>query len=101
TAKDKYLPQHAYSETSEQLAARWIVEWENGIDGTGIKPGLIKSGVDKAPLSEVQQKIIDATALAHLATGLTIGIHTGNGDAANEELKILERRGVAPSARIW
>ncbi len=100
-AQEKYLPQHAYSETAEQLAARWIDEWKNGIDGSSIKPGLIKSGVDKTPLSEVQQKIIDAAALTHLATGLTIGIHTGSGDAANEELKILERRGVAPSARIW
>ena len=100
-AQEKYLPQHAYSETAEQLAARWINEWTNGIDGTGIKPGLIKSGVDKAPLSGVQKKITDAAALTHLATGLTIGIHTGNGDAANEELNILERRGVAPSSRIW
>ena len=100
-AQEKYLPQHAYSETAEQLAARWIDEWKNGIDGSGIKPGLIKSGVDKTPLSEVQQKIIDAAALTHLATGLTIGVHTGSGDAANEELKILERRGVAPAARIW
>ncbi|HYI76390.1 MAG TPA: phosphotriesterase [Chryseolinea sp.] len=100
-AKEKYLPEHAYSETSEQLAARWIEEWKNGIEGTGIKPGLIKSGVDNAPLSEVQRKIIDAAALTHLATGLTIGVHTGSGDAANEQLEILERRGVAPSARIW
>lgn len=100
-AQEKHLPKHAYSETAEQLAARWINEWTNGIDGTGIKPGLIKSGVDKAPLSDVQKKIIEAAALTHLATGLTIGIHTGNGDAANEELNILERRGVAPSARIW
>jgi len=100
-AQEKYLPRHAYSETAEQLAARWIDEWKNGIDGSSIKPGLIKSGVDKTPLSEVQAKIIDAAARTHLATGLTIGIHTGSGDAANEELKILERRGVAPSARIW
>jgi predicted metal-dependent phosphotriesterase family hydrolase len=100
-AQEKYLPQHSYSESAEQLAARWIAEWQNGIDGTGIKPGLIKSGVDKAPLSDVQKKIIDAAGLTHLATGLTIGIHTGSGDAANEQLKILERRGVAPSARIW
>ena len=100
-AQEKYLPQHAYSETADQLAARWIAEWKNGIDESGIKPGLIKSGVDKTPLSKVQQKIIDAAALTHLATGLTIGIHTGSGDAAKEELKILERRGVAPWARIW
>ncbi|HEX6227327.1 MAG TPA: phosphotriesterase [Chryseolinea sp.] len=100
-AKEKYLPQHAYSETPEQLAARWIAEWEKGIEGTGIKPGMIKSGVDKAPLSAVQEKIVDAAALTHLSTGLTIGIHTGDGEAANRQLAILERRGVSPSARIW
>ena len=100
-AQEKYLPKHAYTETAEQLAMRWTNEWKNGIDGTGIKPGLIKSGVDKAPLSEAQRKIISATAIAHLATGLTIGIHTGDGAAAREELDILKTHGVAPSARIW
>jgi phosphotriesterase-related protein len=99
--KEKYVPKHAYSETSEQLAARWIAEWKNGIEGSGIRPGLIKTGVDQAPLSTVQHKLIEAAALTHLATGLTIGVHTGNGEAANEQLKILDAKGVAPSARIW
>lgn len=100
-AKEKYLPGHAHTETSEQIAARWINEWKNGIDGTDIKPGFIKTGVDKAPLTTTQRKIIDAAAITHLATGLTIGVHTGNGDAANEQLEILKTRNVAPSARIW
>jgi predicted metal-dependent phosphotriesterase family hydrolase len=97
----KYVPQHAYSETAEDLSKRWISEWRNGIEGTDIKPGLIKTGVDKGPLSELQSKLVDAAALTHLATGLTIGIHTGDGKAAMEELKILEIRKVSPSARIW
>ena len=97
----KFLPPHVDTETSELIAERWIKEWKNGIDGTGIKPGFIKSGVDSAPLTSVQRKIIDAAALTHLATGLTIGVHTGNGDAAEEQLDILSKRGVAPSARIW
>jgi predicted metal-dependent phosphotriesterase family hydrolase len=100
-AQEKYIPNHAYTETSTQLANRWIAEWKEGIEGTHIKPGFIKTGVDKAPLSEVQRKLIDAAALTHLATGLTIGVHTGNGEAANEELEILKERGVAPAARIW
>lgn len=100
-AREKYIPRHAYDETAELLSQRWIDEWKNGIEGTGIKPGLIKTGVDKAPLSDMQQKLIDAAALTHLATGLTIGVHTGNGAAAEEQLEILKARQVAPSARIW
>ena len=100
-AKEKYVPAFAYEETAEQLAARWINEWKNGIDGTEVRPGLIKTGVDNAPLSEVQRKLIKAAAIAHLETGLTIGVHTGNGAAAEEQLAILQENGVHSSARIW
>lgn len=100
-AKEKFLPEHAYTETANQLANRWIREFKNGIDGTGIKPGFIKTSVDAYPLSMVQQKIIESAAITHLATGLTIGIHTGDGKAAMEELKILQTTGVDPSAWMW
>jgi len=73
----------------------------NGIEGSGIRPGFIKSGVDNFPLSAVQQKIVEATAITHRSTGLTIAIHTGNGEAALEEMRILESMGVAPEAWIW
>jgi predicted metal-dependent phosphotriesterase family hydrolase len=99
--QEKYFPAHVYTETAEQLAARWISEWQNGIEGTTIKPGLIKCGVDNAPLSAAQRKVIEAGALTHLATGLTIGIHTGNGEAAKEELDVLIKKEVSPSAFIW
>ena len=100
-AGEKYLPAHAYKETANQVAARWISEWNNGIDGSGIRPGFIKSGVDKFPLSEVPQKMIEAAAITHLATGLTFGIHTGDGQAAMEEMRIFGLRGVAATAWIW
>ncbi len=100
-AKEKYLPAHAYTETAEQLSQRWIRESKEGIDGTGIKPGFIKTGVDTSPLSAVQEKIIHAAALTHLATGLTIAVHTGNGKAALRELEILDQNGVRPDAWIW
>lgn len=100
-AGEKYLPAHAYTETAEQIAARWIDEWKNGIDDSGIKPGFIKSGVDKYPLSAVQQKMVEAAAITHLATGLTIGIHTGDGPAAMEELQIIQSKGITAEAWIW
>ncbi|MVM33217.1 phosphotriesterase [Spirosoma sp. HMF4905] len=98
---ERFLPKHVYTESARQLADRWIAEWTDGVEGTGIKPGFIKTSVDQAPLTVAQRKIIEAAALTHLATGLTIAVHTDNGEAANEQLRILADNGVAPSARIW
>ena len=100
-AKDKHLPPHAFTETAEQLAARWIREHERGIDGTSIKPAFMKIGVDDAPLSAVDGKLVRAAALAHRANGLPIASHTGSGAAALEELDLLARAGVPLSAFIW
>lgn len=100
-AKEKFIPGHARTQTAQEVAAIWIKEYKEGIDGSGIKPGFIKTGVDDYPLSAVQQKLVEAAAITHLATGLTIAIHTGNGEAAMEELRILKAKKVAPAAWIW
>lgn len=100
-ANDKHLPAHAFTETAEQLAARWIRESERGIDGTAIKPGFMKIGVDQSPLSAVDAKLVRAAALTHRETGLPIASHTGSGAAALEELDLVEREGVKASAFIW
>jgi phosphotriesterase-related protein len=100
-ANDKYIPEHAYNETADQLAARWISEWENGIAGTGIKPGFIKIRVADTGLSDLHKKLITAAARTHLKTGLTIASHTGPAIPAFEQLEILKSEGVAPEAFIW
>ena len=100
-ARDKHLPRHAFTETDEQLAARWIQESERGIDGTGVRPAFMKIGVDESPLSEVDAKLVRAAALTHRATGLPIASHTGTGVAALEQLDILQAAGVPANAFIW
>ncbi|HEX4945816.1 MAG TPA: phosphotriesterase [Blastocatellia bacterium] len=100
-ANDKFVPAHAYQESAEQLAARWVKEFQFGIDGTGIKPGIIKIGVDAGPLSEIDTKLVKAAALTHLQTGLTIGAHTGDGIAAIQQLDLLASLGVQLGAFIW
>ena len=83
-AKDNFVPKHAYSETEEQLAARWIAEWKDGIEGTGVKPGFMKIGVDEAKegqLSEIDAKLVRAAALANAKTNLATVCHTGGGPA--------------------
>ena len=78
-AKDKHLPPHAFTETADQLAARWIREVERGIEGTSVKPAFMKIGVDEGPLSEVDSKLVRAAALTHRETGLPIASHTTHG----------------------
>ncbi|NIJ52424.1 phosphotriesterase family protein [Dyadobacter arcticus] len=98
---NKYLPSWAFTETAEELSKRWIDEFKNGIDGTNIKPGFIKTSVNPGPLSPLHQKLITAAALTHLQTGLTICSHTGPAIPANEEIEILKRLGVSPKAFVW
>jgi phosphotriesterase-related protein len=100
-AGDKGVPPHAYSESAEQLSRRWIQESREGIGETGIKPAFIKTGVDEAPLSKIDAKLVLAAALTHLATGLIIAAHTTSGAAARQEIEILRKAGVSPSAWIW
>lgn len=99
-AGDKFVPRHAYEESAAQLAARWVLEWRDGIDGTDVRPGFIKIGVDAGPLSAVDRKLVEAAALAHLETGLTIACHTGEATAAIEVLEAVRKAGVSPEALI-
>ena len=97
----KFLPEDAHKESADQLAKRWLAEWKNGIDGTGVRPGFTKIGVDKGPLAEVNRKLVEAAAKTHLDSGLTIACHTGDGAAAMQEMAILREHGVDPSAWVW
>jgi phosphotriesterase-related protein len=100
-AQNKFLPAHALTDTADQLAARWFHDWREGIEETGVRPGFIKIGVDAGTLSELHRKLVRAAARTHLATGLTIAAHTGNGAAALDELATLREERVAGSAFIW
>lgn len=99
-ANDKFLPAMVHSLKADQIAQRWIEEFEKGIEGTGVRPGFIKIGVDPEP-SEVDMRLLEGAALTHLKTGLTIASHTGPGDAACKQIDRLKEMGVKPSAFIW
>jgi phosphotriesterase-related protein len=99
---NKALPKSAFNETADEIAEKWIDEWENGIGSTGIRPGFIKIAVPPdSVLSPVHEKLIRAAARTHLKTGLTINAHTGPFRTAMAELNILKTEGVDPSAFIW
>lgn len=100
---NKFLPHWAFTETAEQLATRWTDDLEYGIDGTIVRPGIIKIGIDAGDngLSDLHRKLVKAAALTHQRTGLTVYSHTGAGQAALEQLSILAQEKVAPDAFVW
>ncbi|HLO60840.1 MAG TPA: hypothetical protein VK179_18965 [Bacteroidales bacterium] len=95
------MPGFVYDETAEQLSERWTKEWNEGIKGTGIRPGFIKIGVGGDSLSDLHSKLVKAAAMTHLKTGLTIASHTGPAVLAFAELEVLKEQGVSPEAFIW
>lgn len=98
----KYLPKHAFTESAEELAARWIDEFENGISSTGIRPGFIKISVNaEQPLREVDAKLVRAAGITFQKTGLRIVSHTGPWFAAVQEVAILQEMGIDLSAFVW
>jgi phosphotriesterase-related protein len=100
-ANDKFVPAHAWKETAEQLAARWIAEARNGIDGTGIKPAFMKIGVDAGPLSDIDARLVAAAARTHLVVGLPVWSHTDDGAAALAQVALLKRIGMPLRAFVW
>ncbi len=99
---NKFLPKYVQNISAEDLAQKWIAEFDDGIDGTAIKPGFIKIGVDTAdPLDILHQKLVKAAAITSLKTGLTIASHTGKAIGLWPQLKILQEMGVSPNSFIW
>ncbi|WP_299532883.1 hypothetical protein [Ulvibacterium sp.] len=97
----KFLPKHAYTESSEALAKRWEQEWRKGIGDTGIRPGFIKLGVGKGPLDTIEEKLLQAAIILHKKSGLQMAMHTGDGEAALSQYQIIAAAGVDGKNMIW
>jgi phosphotriesterase-related protein len=100
-ARDRrYLPPEASTETAGQIARRWIAEFAQGIDG--VKPRFVKIGVNRAPLHELDRKIVLAAALCSRETGATVASHTGGGGAAAvEQLEIFTGAKADAAKFVW
>ncbi|MCB1019356.1 MAG: phosphotriesterase [Acidobacteria bacterium] len=101
-AEQRFIPDYARKETAERLAERYLREITDGVGPDRVRPGLIKTGVNKgAPLPEIERKLVRAAALAGAQSGLTVASHTGPAAPALEELGIIQAAGLAPERFIW
>ncbi|HEU0020966.1 MAG TPA: hypothetical protein VFR55_04740 [Dehalococcoidia bacterium] len=83
------------SATPDAIAAVFIREIEVGIDGTGVKAGIIKSASDRGGVTELEEKVLRAAARASKHTGTPVYTHTWSPDRVGEQqIRVLEEEGV-------
>jgi phosphotriesterase-related protein len=77
------------------IAPLYIREIEEGIEGTGVKAGIIKVASDRGGVTPPQEVVLRAAARAHHRTGIPISTHTWSPDRVGEQqVRILEEEGV-------
>lgn len=86
--------------TADELAQEIINDITEGMDGTGIKPGIIGEIGTSSPLQDNEVKSLRAAARAHLKTKLKVNVHPYCGlpgiwtKDVHKLLDILEEEGV-------
>jgi phosphotriesterase-related protein len=94
------VPAFAREESAVALAKRWISEWQNGVEG--MKPRFIKTAVNGFPLEPLDRKLVEASAIVSLETGLPIASHTnGGGRAAEAQFEILDGMRCPLDKFVW
>jgi len=76
--------------SEEEIAAWFIKEFEEGMEGTGIKPGILKVASDFSGITEDNKKRLSAMAIAQRETKLPIYVHSiHSADLVEKQLEIL------------
>ncbi len=71
-----------------------VDEIENGIEDTGVRPGIIgELGADRDFVSSAEERVLRAAAMAQAATGLAITLHARASRVGMDQLAILEDAG--------
>ncbi|MGA2671135.1 MAG: hypothetical protein ABSF21_06975 [Dehalococcoidia bacterium] len=91
------LPLHWRFQTLERITEWMIAELTEGIEGTGVKAGAIKTAcsLGMSKISELDEKGMRAAARAHKATGAPLITHTPPApEMGNAQLDLLQEEGV-------
>ena len=86
-----HFPSCYTAEHSEEEIASWfITEFENGMENTGIKPGILKGASDVLGVTKDNAKRLKALAITQRETDLPLYIHSSHGEnLVDEQLKVL------------
>ena len=92
--RQPYYPEHIDRVTVNAIADQIVHEIEAGVDGTGIRPGIIgEIGSDRDYISAQEERVFRAAARAQRRTGLALTTHTSFSPVGLRQLDILEEEG--------
>ncbi len=98
--REAYYPPEARIDRRSvgELADEIVGEFEEGVDGTGIRPGIIgEIGTDKPWLSAQEERVFRAVARASRATGMAVMTHAVMSPVGLAQLDVLEDAGADPT----
>ena len=96
-----YYPNLFSSGRTDKELAKWILkECTKGMEGTGIKPGILKCASQGAEIFEDAKKRLSAVAMVQAETGLPMYVHSSLSGEVEEKIKILLASGAAPQKII-
>lgn len=82
----------------DELAGVIVDEWEHGVGGSGIRPGIIgEIGTDKPWVSPAEERVHRAAARAAVRTGMAITTHGVQSPVGLAQLRIFTEEGVDPA----
>ncbi len=89
------IPRYFAGVSADQLAGLFIREVEEGISGTDIKAGILKSASDIEGVTPGAENVLRAIARAHRQTGAPIMLHSYSpGQVGKRQLAVLQDEGV-------
>lgn len=94
--KELFMPPWFEQKSDLQLYEILMDEIENGLDGTGVRPGVVKLGTSFREITAREARAIQAVARVHLETGIPISTHCDRGTMGVEQIMALEKLGVDP-----
>ena len=93
-----HLPQPFLNRDEDALAAIFVHEIENGIQGTAVKPAFIKCAADEPGVTPNVEKVHRAAARASVQTGKPIMAHSRPASRTGlEQMRIFGEEGVDPA----
>lgn len=98
--RQAYYPAEALIDrrTVEDLADEIVREFEEGADGTDVRPGIIgEIGTDKPWLSAQEERVFRAAAVASRRTGMAVTTHAVMSPVGLAQLLVMQDAGIDPT----
>ena len=95
----RYRGRGVHASLPEPMVDLFVGDIRDGIQGTGVKAGLLKCAIDEPGMQPGVERVLRAVAMTNRETGTPIMVHTHPGTKTGIDVaRVLDEEGVPPSA---